>query len=459
MRVYEILNLGKSIAERFNIICIICLLICSGFISSCRKSDYYLENSQMIRDTGTGTGNVTWKHDKIYIIDGRVFINDGQTLTIEAGTVIKGTVSSRNHASALVVARGGRIIAQGKPDKPIIFTSVLDDPVGSLSFSYKGLWGGVIILGNAPLNVEGGEAFIEGIPLSEPRGVYGGYNDDDNSGVFSYVSIRHAGIDIGEENEINGLTLGGVGRKTKIDHIEVISSNDDGFEFFGGNVSCKNLIAAFCKDDAFDFDEGYYGKLQFILAVKDINEGDCLAEHSDYLFPVKQLNLPTIYNATFIGNRSQTDAPLIRFFGNGGGIYRNSIFLNNYKGIVIEYKEERSSSYDQFINGNIVIENNLFFNVAGNNPDSIFSVEYSNKTAVNNIHISSDYFFNSQNKIANMGINVNSFPYLVFPESVIFDNMAVYDSPWFDEVSYMGAFGSNNWMEGWSLLWKKNIIN
>ena len=139
---------------------------------SCRKSEYLLKNTEFIRDNGAGTGSVTWKSDKTYFIDGLVFVNDGQTLIIEPGTVIKGTLSSRTFTSALVVARGGKIIAEGRPDNPIIFTSEQDDPVSTLGFDKKGLWGGIIILGSAPINSQGGETFIEGIPLSEPRGVY-----------------------------------------------------------------------------------------------------------------------------------------------------------------------------------------------------------------------------------------------------------------------------------------------
>lgn len=428
-------------------------------ISGCRKSDYFLENTELVRDNGAGTGNATWFSDKTYIIDGLVFVNDGQTLTIQAGAVIKGNTSSRNSPSALVVARGGTIIAEGKPDNPIIFTSVQDEPTGTLPFNQKGLWGGVIILGNAPVNSNYGEAFIEGIPISEPRGVYGGNNEDDNSGIFSYVSIRHAGIDIGEENEINGLTLGGVGRKTKIDHVEIISSNDDGFEFFGGNVSCKNLVAAFCKDDAFDFDEGYSGKLQFILGIKDMNEGDCLAEHSDFRFasPMKPVSFPTIYNATFIGNGKDDTHPLIRFFENGAGIYRNSIFLNSKTGILIEHREQETSSYSQFLQGKIKLSNNIFNGVAGEVEDSILRV-YSFNSPGSEVSIPSEYFTEEGNEMEDVGIDVSKYPYDLFPASTLFESLSAYDYPWYDDVSYKGAFGSNNWLEGWSILWERNII-
>ncbi|MFZ5939703.1 MAG: hypothetical protein ACOYXB_03935, partial [Bacteroidota bacterium] len=210
------------------------------WFTSCRKSPYTLDYEETISDNGAGTGTVTWTNDKSYILDGLVFVNDGQTLTIQAGTVVRGKTGQGINSSALIVARGGRIIAQGASDQPIIFTAEGDDLKGSIPYDARGLWGGLILLGNATLNTSSGEAFIEGIPISEPRGIYGGSYDDDNSGILSYVSIRHGGTNIGEGNEINGLTLGGVGRKTIIDHVEVIANADDGIEFFGGTVNTRN---------------------------------------------------------------------------------------------------------------------------------------------------------------------------------------------------------------------------
>ncbi len=189
-------------------------------VISCRKSDYILETgAEVYRGGGSGTGTVTWTKEREYVLEGLVFVNGGQVLTIEAGTVIRFRPGQAENASALVVARGGKIIARGTPDDPIIFTSENDDLNGSVEKEEKGLWGGLIILGNAPVNVRGGEERVEGIPIFEPRGIFGGDDEDDDSGVLRYVSIRHGGTNIGEGNEINGLTLGGVGRKTEIDFV------------------------------------------------------------------------------------------------------------------------------------------------------------------------------------------------------------------------------------------------
>ncbi|HER08147.1 MAG TPA: hypothetical protein ENO20_04485, partial [Bacteroides sp.] len=192
------------------------IMVVTG-LSSCRQSPFNMDLVETISDQGGGTGTTTWSADKDYLLEGFVFVNDGQILTIEAGTVIRGRTGQGSMASALIVARGGRIIAEGKSDNPIIFTADGDDLEGSVPVEARGLWGGVIILGNATINTETGEDLIEGIPISEPRGIYGGNDDDDNSGILRYVSVRHGGTNIGEGNEINGLTLGGVGRQTIIE--------------------------------------------------------------------------------------------------------------------------------------------------------------------------------------------------------------------------------------------------
>ena len=142
-----------------------------------------------IVDDGNGTGTTTWKTGKTYLLDGFVFVNDGQVLTIEPGCVIKGKPGQGENASALIVARGGNIMAEGTPDKPIIFTAEADNLNGSLANTDRGLWGGLIALGKGKLNSSPGESQIEGIPTNEPRGRYGGNDDNDNSGVLKYISI------------------------------------------------------------------------------------------------------------------------------------------------------------------------------------------------------------------------------------------------------------------------------
>ncbi|MGC9355864.1 MAG: hypothetical protein ACP5D9_18600, partial [Mariniphaga sp.] len=158
--------------------------------TGCRKSDYLMEgNTEFFRDDGSGTGTVTWTKENEVLLEGFVFVNDGQVLTIEAGTVVRFRGGQAENASALIVARGGKIIAEGTKEEPIIFTSEHDDLQGSVAKDERGLWGGLIILGNAPVNLREGEARVEGIPFFESRGIFGGSDEDDDSGVLRYVSI------------------------------------------------------------------------------------------------------------------------------------------------------------------------------------------------------------------------------------------------------------------------------
>ena len=428
--------------------------------TSCRKGDYFLTNKQLINDNGGGTGTVTWTADKVYLLDGFVFVNDGQVLTIEPGTVIQGKTGQGSLASALIVTRGAKIIAEGRSDNPIVFTVEGDDLEGSVPLNASGLWGGLIILGNAIVNTSSGESFIEGLPISEPRGLYGGNNDDDNSGILQYVSIRHGGTNIGEGNEINGLTLGGVGRKTIIDHIEVVSNADDGIEFFGGTVNCSNIAIAYCGDDAFDFDEGYTGKCQFLLGILDATNGDHIAEHSGAADPAagKLFSHSDIYNATFVGRYPATETNLVYFDQKAGGIYKNSIFLNSGSGIGIEYKPT-GSSFDIWEGNELKITNNLFYQVSSNDPDSIIKIfPYNESLTVQQSKLSA-YFQDAENEILDPDFAITVNNYQLLPSSTVFENMASYSSTWFEQVTYKGAFGSKNWLEGWSYLWKENVVN
>lgn len=217
--------------------------------------------------TGEITQNTTWAADKIHILSGKVYLKEGVTLTIAAGTVIKGKEGIGSLASALIIPRGAKLIAEGTADKPIIFTSVLDNikpgqKAGNSLAEYDfGKWGGLLILGKAPISAANGdtETQIEGIPGDLIYGKFGGNDAADNSGIIKYVSVRHGGALIGDGNEINGITLGGVGTGTVIENIEVMGNLDDGVEIFGGTVNLKNVVVGFVGDDAIDVDMNYSG--------------------------------------------------------------------------------------------------------------------------------------------------------------------------------------------------------
>ena len=258
----------------------------SNYDAKAKKSDdsciYPEEEDKKVEETQVEinsniTESTTWTKDKIYILKSRIAVTSGATLTIEAGTIVKGDAGTGANATALIIAQGAKIMAEGTASEPIIFTSTADNiESGSIDSpnmdeSINGLWGGLIILGNAPISADAATAQIEGIPDSDANGRYGGSASDDNSGVLKYVSVRHGGANIGEGNEINGITLGGVGSGTTIDYVEVVSNQDDGIEWFGGSVNVSNAIVWNAGDDAIDTDQAWSGTLDNFIV---INPGD-----------------------------------------------------------------------------------------------------------------------------------------------------------------------------------------
>jgi hypothetical protein len=265
---------------------------------------------------GNITSDKTLDASKIWLLKGRVSVESGATLTIPAGTIIKAASGTGADASTLIIARGATIIADGTADAPIIMTSVSDNiEVGgtypssapALTVDTRGLWGGILILGNAPCSFSGDvtELQIEGIPTSDTNGLYGGSDAADNSGSVQYLSIRHGGAEIGEGNEINGLTLGGVGSGTKINHIEVVGNVDDGIEFFGGTVNASNLLIWGQGDDAIDIDQGYAGTIDGAMVI--------LTAASDHGFEIDgpegaAKGRFTLKNATVVGATDDCEA-------------------------------------------------------------------------------------------------------------------------------------------------------
>jgi hypothetical protein len=314
------------------------------FLTACNDDDIIdpIEDEFVI--TNNITENTTWTKDKIYVLGGRITVVNGVTLTIEAGTVIKGQAGTGANATALLIARGGKLIAEGTASAPIIFTSIADEitpeDVAAGNFAspnldpdINGLWGGLLVLGKAPISAsnESGDVIeiqIEGIPTSDPNGLYGGNDAADNSGVLKYISIRHGGANIGAGNEINGLTLGGVGSGTVIENIEIVANQDDGIELFGGTVNVKNLISWNVGDDAVDTDQSWAGTLDNFLVITptghcfelDGPEGTYQAGH-------------TIQNGTIIAsNDDRTSEDLINVDANSIVALKNLYFTGIKEG-------------------------------------------------------------------------------------------------------------------------------
>ncbi len=228
--------------------------------------------------SGNITTNTTWTANTVNILDGRVIVTNGATLTIEPGAIIKAKQGTNTNASVLIIASDGKINAAGTATQPIIFTSEADNiqpgqiAGTNLTSSDDGLWGGVIILGKAPISPATGTTDrVEGIPADVAQAVYGGDEPTHNSGTFTYVSIRHGGVALEPDKEINGLTLGGVGSGTTIHHVEVVANLDDGIELFGGTVDINDAIVLFQGDDAFDIDQAYAGTIDNFIYIGDAN--------------------------------------------------------------------------------------------------------------------------------------------------------------------------------------------
>jgi len=426
-----------------------------------------------------------------YVLKGWVYVTDGATLTIEPGTVIKGDKDTK---AALIVEAGGKIIAQGTALQPIVFTS--NQSAGSRK---PGDWGGVIICGKATNNKT--EMIIEG----GPRSRHGGNNDQDNSGVLSYVRIEFAGYPFKTDQEINGLTFGSVGSGTSVDHIQVSYSNDDSYEWFGGTVNAKYLIAYHGWDDDFDTDAGFRGKIQFglvvrnpLIADKSISNGFESDNNSD---APNQLPLtkPVFSNMTIIGpvwqdpsfanntsyitggNLNPNNGSKLGQFQSAMQIRRgsnlccfNSVATGFPVGLMI-CNDKGSQTQQAASDGNIKLKNNIFaaMTILGCDKDASFKDSLSvnastfDKSAPESF--SSSFFKLSSNGNTNYGdytALMLSQPNSLLPSpnwgplpgsplsnrSNLFTETEVSDS-FFDKVTFIGAFRSDASTDNWTLGW------
>lgn len=429
-----------------------------------------------VKDSDLTNGTHIWTSDNVYILDGLVFLEEGGMLTIEAGTVIKGKkdITTGDNASALIIARGAQIFAEGTADSPIIFTAEEDDindpdDRGALD---RGLWGGLIVLGNGVIARPGGEDGIEGIDANEARAKYGGNDNGDNSGVLKYISIRHGGAALSPNNEINGLTLGGVGSKTVIEHIEVFANFDDGIEWFGGAVNGRWLAVAFCGDDGMDYDFGWRGNGQFWFVIH--GEGPLEAgrggEH-DGAKPDGEspFSKPTIYNATYIGSGvdpirppagDENDFAMV-FRDRAGGFYGNSIFTE-YPDKALNIEDlpaaDGDDTYTNWQNGDLALVNNFWFGFGrdrGNGlADLVETGTAASETDIINTLVANDNKLGVDPQLAGISRNPDGQldPRLAFGSPALGSAIEPNDD-FFMNVPYNGAFGNEElWLEGWTAL-------
>lgn len=405
----------------------------------------------VVTDAGTGTGTTTWTCDNTYLLDGYIFVHEGQTLTIEPGTVVKGMAGSGADAAALIVSRGADINAEGNADCPIIFTFEADPLDGSVAYNTRGQWGGVIILGAATTNLPT-EGQVEGIPSDNSLSTYGGEDDADNSGTLAYVSIRHGGTQLGAANEINGLTLAAVGSGTTIHHIEIISNEDDGIEFFGGAVEVNYLAVGFAGDDSFDYDQGWHGGGHHWFAVNEPSQGDRGGEFDgddspDVTADGSPIAEPTITNVTFLGQGSSYGKQGMLLRAGAGGHFSDFVVVGFAEGIEVEDLQDPSDAYDKWVAGDLTFENGAFDDVStvidydgsadpeGDNNLVAYAAAQ-NLTAMAT-GIQNDWTTNTSG-------TVFTNPISPWPTADV-----TTDGPW----GYMGAFAcGENWLAGWSYM-------
>ena len=305
--------------------------------------------------TGEVSSDKALAADSVWTLKGYVYVKSGATLTIPAGTIIKSDVVDKG---ALIVEPGGKIMAEGTSSSPIVFTSGL--PAGQRR---AGDWGGIIILGKATTNRSSNPKIEGGVDRT-----YGGSDDADNSGTLKYVRIEFAGIAASPGSEINGLTLGGVGSGTTIENVMVSYGNDDGFEFFGGTVNCKNLIAYACADDDFDFDFGYRGTITGGISFKNPQIADAAdasngveCDNDGTGTSATPYTHPKLINFTFVGpnkaaNTQANHQYALRFRRAARFTVENSILIGHQKG---GFSIESSGTLNDYKNGTSAFKNNL----------------------------------------------------------------------------------------------------
>lgn len=416
---------------------------------------------EVLEDTleGNITADRTISAANKNFLKGFVYVKSGATLTIEAGSVIKGiSVAPGERAASLIIEPGAKIIAEGTVDKPIVFTS--DKEPGK---RVTGDWGGLIICGNARVN-RTNQPTIEGGPGTH----YGNTTSDEfngeSSGKLKYVRIEFAGYPLEPDKEINGLTFGGVGSGTEVEFVQVSYSNDDSYEWFGGTVNAKHLIAYKGWDDDFDTDFGYTGKLQFLLSVRDKDIADTSdsngfeSDNDGDGSTNTPFTKPIFSNVTLIGpfygkvsdmTQAEVEAKTADAAnGAKGGKFqaamhlRRNSSLNVYNSVFTGWPYGlRATDKKGQANDGIAIENVIFAGMWKNfYEDEKVSENFFNRAGNNTV------LENTQQIIAKDG----DYSSVVVDAVKGADFSKLADS-FFEKVTYKGAFdGTNDWTEGWT---------
>ncbi len=387
--------------------------------------------------SGTITSNVTLTKNTEWILQQNVFVGGNNTqsatLTINPGTRIVGVGGSGDQAAFLWIRRGSKIMAEGTPDNPIVMTGANEAAAGE--------WGGLLISGNAPVN-----GCNEGVPLCEVpfeayvSEVYGGNNPTDNSGVIKYTQIRFAGSPVRQDEELNGLTLNGVGSGTLIDYVQVHEGLDDGVEVFGGTVQMKHLVLTNIQDDSLDWTNGWKGRAQFVLIKQAATIGDrgIEADNNEANNDSTPRAQPILSNLTIIGRAgdSATQGVLLRR-GTGANIW-NSVITGSPTCLTIDGAATfANAGAPGSLTGSLTIQNS-FVNCAANfadGDDATFTT--------------SDWFLSQSGNVAGDSLLSGYLPAAGSPLTL--GGAAVSDA-FFTPVDYSGAFkdANSDWTKEWT---------
>lgn len=449
----------------------ILLVLISSLFSSCLKDDLTFGTSGETENFVILSGDLqtqTLTKGVRYLIKGQTFVKDTKVLTIEPGTVIFGDKASKG---TLIIAPGGKIIAEGTINQPIVFTS--SQKVESRD---RGDWGGLVILGKAIVNQT--NPAIEGI---NPPVIYGGTDDADSSGVLKYVRVEYAGIELTPNNETNSITLGGIGSGTTMDYCQVTYGGDDGFEWFGGKINSKYLISLGMWDDDFDIDFGYTGNIQFALAVRyptfaDQSGSNIIeTDNGPNDNTTSLLTKGVISNLTAIGPKLTNAQSINANYQHAVDMRRrtaltiaNSVFVGMPRGI----RMNQQSVYDNYNNGEGFLLNNVM-----SAPASTFTVGTGmTATATNvqnywnnngNVTVAGTDFETPTTGIYNtLGLNLNIFygnntqifysfnPSFEVTSGTLTSGASFANSKlsnaYFTPTTYRGAFGTTDWTATWA---------
>jgi hypothetical protein len=390
--------------------------------------------------TGSITGTESWVNTNYYVLRGAVFVEDGATLNIAAGTRIIGESGS---VGTLVVLQGGRLNAIGTAQAPILFTS--DQPIGQRG---RGDWGGLIINGRAPVNLEGGQGEGEG-----DTGVYGGTNPNDNSGVLRYVRVEFSGIEFSPDNELNGIAFQGVGRGTTVDHVQAHMSRDDAVEFFGGTVDMKHAVLSNAADDSLDWTFGWTGRAQFIAVTQRGDDADngIEADNSEFNNNALPRANPQLYNLTLCGDPDTNEggeSPRAANIRRGTAFTIRNFLVTGFKTVGFQISDTNTSA--QVDNGTSQMGAGVAWGMPTNMHASVMT--YITSGRFPNVRVGVDPGLSTA--ACSNHANPNFQPSSI--ASLAGGQLAPIQPPndgFFEAVTFIGAVPpapAPNWMDGWT---------